>query len=98
MALLTYSLVTFFAQNMMFTTCLLQRGYTIVLAPRSLISVTSAPVCDRYETGKCEYFKYLDSMMINDARCTRVITSIITMAKAALKRKRTVLTSRWSRI
>jgi hypothetical protein len=39
------------------------------------------------------YFNYLDSMITNDARCTREIKSRIAMAKAALNKKRTLFTS-----
>jgi hypothetical protein len=39
-------------------------------------------------TGECRYFKYLDSTVPNDSRCTRKIKSRIAMAKAAFNRKR----------
>jgi hypothetical protein len=35
-----------------------------------------------------EYFKYLDSIITNDARCTNGIKSRIAMAKAPLKKKK----------
>jgi hypothetical protein len=36
-----------------------------------------------------EYFNYLDSVITNDARCTREIKSMILLAKAAIERKKT---------
>jgi hypothetical protein len=40
-----------------------------------------------------EYFKYLGSMLTNDARCTCEIKSRIAMAKAAFNKKRVIFTS-----
>jgi hypothetical protein len=40
-----------------------------------------------------EYFKYLGSMITNDARCTYKIKSRIAMAKAAFNKKKTLFTS-----
>jgi hypothetical protein len=36
-----------------------------------------------------EYFKYLGSMITNDARCTREIKSKIVMAKATFNKEKT---------
>jgi hypothetical protein len=41
-----------------------------------------------------EYLKYLGSLITNDARCTREIKSRISMAKAGLKKKRTLFTNK----
>jgi len=41
-----------------------------------------------------ECFKYLGSMLTNDARCTREIKSRIAMAKAAFSKKKTLFTSK----
>jgi len=41
-----------------------------------------------------EYFKYLDSMLTNDGRCTREIKSRIAMAKAAFNKKKNPFTSK----
>jgi hypothetical protein len=40
-----------------------------------------------------EYFNYLGSMITNDARCTRGLTSRIAMAKAAVNKKKAFFTS-----
>jgi len=42
-----------------------------------------------------EYFKYLGSMLTNDGRCTCEIKSRIAMAKAALKKKENLFTSKF---
>jgi hypothetical protein len=41
-----------------------------------------------------EYFNYLDSMITNDAKCTREIESRIAMAKAAFNKKKNLFTSK----
>ena len=41
-----------------------------------------------------EYFRYLGSMTTNNVRCTREIKSRISIAKAALKKKKTLFTSK----
>jgi hypothetical protein len=41
-----------------------------------------------------EYFSYVDSLITNDARCTREIKSRIAMAKAAFNKKKTIFTSK----
>jgi hypothetical protein len=41
-----------------------------------------------------EYFRYLSSMITNDARCTREIKSRIVGAKAELKKQKTLFTSK----
>jgi hypothetical protein len=41
-----------------------------------------------------EYFKYLGSMLTNDARCIREIKSRIAMAKATFNKKKTLFTSK----
>jgi hypothetical protein len=45
---------------------------------------------------KVEYFKYLGSMMTNDAKCTREIKSMIAMAKEAFNKKKAFLTANWT--
>jgi hypothetical protein len=42
---------------------------------------------DQKQLENVEYFNYLGSMITNDARCTREITSRIAMAKAAFNKK-----------
>jgi hypothetical protein len=44
-------------------------------------------VIDQKQLENVECFKYLGSMITNDARCTREIKSRIDMAKAAFSRK-----------
>jgi hypothetical protein len=41
-----------------------------------------------------EYFSYLDIITTNDARCTREIKSMISVAKAAFNKKRTFSNSK----
>jgi hypothetical protein len=41
------------------------------------------------------YFNYLDSMLTNDARCTREIKSRIVTAKAVLAKRRLVSSANW---
>ena len=41
-----------------------------------------------------EYFKYLGSTIMNDARCTREIKSRTAMAKAAFNKKKALFTSK----
>jgi hypothetical protein len=43
-----------------------------------------------------EYLKYLDSMLIDDARCTREIKSRIAMPKAAFLNKKVPLLANWT--
>jgi hypothetical protein len=43
---------------------------------------------DQKQPENVEYFKYLVSMITNDARCTREIKSRIAMAKAAFSKKK----------
>jgi hypothetical protein len=50
------------------------------------ISRQASPIkimIDQKQLDNVEYFKYLDSMITNDARCTREIEYRIAMAKAA---------------
>jgi hypothetical protein len=47
---------------------------------------------DKKQAKIAEYFNYLDSMITNDARCTREIKSWIAMAKAPVKKKKTLVT------
>jgi predicted ATPase with chaperone activity len=49
---------------------------------------------DQKQLENTEYFEYFDSMITNDARCTSEIKSRITMAKAALNKKKAVFTSK----
>jgi hypothetical protein len=42
---------------------------------------------DQKQLGNVECFKYLGSMITNDARCTREIKSRIAMTKAAFNKK-----------
>jgi hypothetical protein len=46
-------------------------------------------ITDKKQLESVEYFSYLDSMITDDARCTREIQSRIAMAKAAFNRKKT---------
>jgi hypothetical protein len=48
---------------------------------------------DQKQLENVEYFKYLGSMITNDARCTREIKYRIAMAKAAFNKK-TLFTSK----
>jgi hypothetical protein len=49
---------------------------------------------DQKQLENVEYFNYLDSMITNDARCTREIKSRIAMAKAAFNKKKNLFTSK----
>jgi hypothetical protein len=49
---------------------------------------------DQKQLENVEYFNYLGTMIINDARCTREIKSRIAMAKAAFNKKKTRFTSK----
>ena len=49
---------------------------------------------DHKQPENVEYFNYLGSMIINDARCTCEIKSSIVMAKAAVNEKKTLFTSK----
>jgi len=49
---------------------------------------------DQKQLENVECFKYLGSMLTNDGRCTCEIKSRIAMAKAALNKKKTLLTSK----
>jgi hypothetical protein len=51
-------------------------------------------VTDQKQLENVEHFNYLGSMITNAARCTREINSMITMAKAAFDRKKTLFTSK----
>ena len=48
---------------------------------------------DQKQLENTEYFKYLDSILTNDVRCTCEIKSRIAMAKAAFNKKKTLFTS-----
>ena len=48
---------------------------------------------DQKQLENVECFKYLGSMLTNDERCTYEIKSMITMAKAAFSKKKTLFTS-----
>ena len=48
---------------------------------------------DQKQLENVESFKYLDSMLTNDGRCTCEIKCRIAMAKAAFNKKRTPFTS-----
>jgi hypothetical protein len=45
---------------------------------------------DQKQLENVEYFKYLDSLITNDARCTREIKSRIFVAKATFNKKKNV--------
>jgi hypothetical protein len=47
---------------------------------------------DQRQLENVEYFKYLGSMIINDARCTLKIKYRIAMAKAAFNKKKNLFT------
>ena len=49
---------------------------------------------DKEQLNDVEYFKYLSSVITNDARCTREIKNRIPVAKAAFKRKKTLFISK----
>jgi hypothetical protein len=49
---------------------------------------------DRKPVENVEQFKYLGSMITDDARCTREIKARIAMAKAAFNKKETLFTSK----
>jgi hypothetical protein len=49
---------------------------------------------DQKQLENLEYFNYLGSMITNDARCTREITSRIAMAKAAFNKMKNLVTSK----
>ena len=49
---------------------------------------------DQKQLENVECFKYLDSILTNDGRCTCEIKSRIAMAKAAFNKKKTLLTSK----
>jgi hypothetical protein len=53
------------------------------------ISRQPTPVHIMVQLGNVEYFNYLGSMIISDARCTHEIKSRIAMTKAALNKKKT---------
>jgi hypothetical protein len=49
---------------------------------------------DQKQTDSVEYFNYFGSMIIDDARRTSEIKSMIAMANAAFNRKKTLFTSK----
>ena len=49
---------------------------------------------DQKQPENVKYFKYLGSMITNDARCTCEIKSKIAMAKDAFNKKKTLFTSK----
>jgi hypothetical protein len=49
---------------------------------------------DKNQLKNVEYFKYLGSMITNDARCTWEIKSRIITAKAAFSKKQNLFTSK----
>jgi hypothetical protein len=49
---------------------------------------------DQNQQKNVEYFKYMGSVITNDARRTIAIKSRIAMTKAALKKKKTLFTSK----
>ena len=49
---------------------------------------------DQKQLENVEYFNYLDSMIISDARCTREIKSRIVMTKAAFNNTKALFTSK----
>ena len=49
---------------------------------------------DQKQLENVECFKYLDSLLTNDGRCTCEIKSRIAMAKAAFSKKKTLFTSK----
>jgi hypothetical protein len=53
-------------------------------------------VTDQKQLENVESFKYLGSILTNDARCTCEIKCRIAMAKAAFNKKRALFTSKWT--
>jgi hypothetical protein len=53
---------------------------------------------DQKQLENVEYFVYLGSMITNDARFTCETKSRITMAKAALNKKKTLSPANWTSI
>jgi len=51
-------------------------------------------VIDQKQPENVEYYKYFDSMITNDARCTCEIKPCIALATAAFKRKKILFTSK----
>jgi hypothetical protein len=49
---------------------------------------------DKKQVKNMEEFKYLGSMITNDARCTREIKARIAIAKAAFNKKKTLFPSK----
>ena len=49
---------------------------------------------DQKHQQNVEYFKYLSSMIKNDARCTRGIKSKISMARAVFSKKHALFTKK----
>jgi hypothetical protein len=49
---------------------------------------------DQKQIKNVEYFKYLDSILTNDGRCTCEVKCRIAMAKAVFNKKRTLFTSK----
>jgi hypothetical protein len=49
---------------------------------------------DQKQSENVEYFKYLGSMITNDARCTCEIKFKIVMAKDAFNKKKTLFSSK----
>ena len=56
----------------------------------SLITIT----IDQKQLENVKFFKYLDSMLTEDGRCTREIKSRIVMVKAAFNKKKNPFTSK----
>jgi hypothetical protein len=48
---------------------------------------------DQTQLKNVEYFKYLDSIITHNARCTRKVKSRMAMAKAAFNKKKNLFTS-----
>jgi hypothetical protein len=72
-------------------------GYERSNSKAMAISRPHSPVrimVDPKHLQNVEYFKYLGSMTTNDARCTCKIKSRTVMAKEALNKKKTLLTSK----
>jgi hypothetical protein len=51
-------------------------------------------MADQKQQQNVKYDKYLNSMITKDARCTREIKSIISMATTALNKKKNLFTSK----
>ena len=49
---------------------------------------------DQKQLENVKYFKYMDSMLTDDGRCTCEIKSRIAMAKAAFNKKKNLFTSK----